>query len=338
MAGKPRARDLGAPFPGEPGKYNAITDVPGVQVGHCTIIEGEGEHQVRTGVTAILPLPRTSPAGCAAATFALNGNGEMTGTAFIEEFGLLFGPIMITNTHSVGAVHEATVKYIQSHGAPLPWSMPVVAETFDGKLNDPNGFAVREEHVFKALDSARSGEIEMGAVGGGTGMIAFGFKGGIGSSSRLVEEHYVGVLVQANHGARRNLTICGRNVGRELEKHEEERPSSSIIVVVATDAPLLPGQLRALCKRAALGIGRTGGFGEMTSGDLLIAFSTGNQVEKFREDYEMRSVGANKWNALFQAAAEATEEAIIEALVAAEPMKARDGSLIDIFPPNALKG
>ena len=319
----PRARDLGIPFGGTPGKFNAITDVPGVEVGHCTIIRGEpplkvGEGPVRTGVTAVLPTGKDF-SSVAAAWFSLNGNGEMTGTAYIEEFGLLSGPVMITNTHSVGAVHEGTIKYLLRHKHTLPWMLPVVAETYDGRLSDINGFHVREEHVFEALDSAGAGPVAEGSVGGGTGMVAYEFKGGIGTSSRVVGSHQVGVLVQANHGSRDQLQIAGAKVGDLITEHRlREISSSSIIVVVATDAPLLPLQLKALCKRATLGLSRTGSVAEMPSGDLFIAFSTANKVADFLQPFEMKSVGGKDFTPLYEAAVEATEEAVINALLAAE--------------------
>ncbi|MFT7587500.1 MAG: D-aminopeptidase, partial [Cellvibrionaceae bacterium] len=284
-----RARDLNIPFEGEPGKQNAITDVAGVTVGHVTLIEGEGELEVgkgpvRTGVTAILPRGLSADP-VFAGTYSLNGNGELTGTIWIEESGFLEGPIMITNTHSVGIVRDAVVAWLVERNKvnPLPggifWSLPVVGETYDGGLNDINGFHVKAEHAFKALDGAASGPVGEGAVGGGTGMVCHEFKGGIGTSSRVVKmeegEFTVGVLVQANYGVRKNLMVGGAPVGRELadfmpEYNESpgvpksqtyDQETGSIIVVVATDAPVLPHQLKRLARRVPIGIGRVGGMG-----------------------------------------------------------------------------
>lgn len=331
------------PFDGTPGPLNAITDVPGVAVGHETIIRGDpplevGIGPVRTGVTAIWPLGKDATEAVAASTFSLNGNGEMTGTAFIEEFGLLFGPILLTNTHSVSAVHEAAIKYMIGLKRPLPWVLPCVAETYDGRTNDINGFHVREEHVFRALKSARSGRVAEGNVGGGTGMIAYGFKGGIGTSSREVGEYTVGVLVQANHGSRRQLRIAGVPVGRQITEHLlKPLLSSSIIVVVGTDAPLLPLQLKALCKRAALGLGRTGAVADMTSGDLFIAFSTANRVDSLDRPFSMRSITLTELSPLFEAAAQACEEAIINALVAAETVTDVQGGTVMALPHDRIR-
>lgn len=294
----PRARDLGIPLEGTPGAFNAITDVDGVLVGHTTLISGDGALEVgrgpvRTGVTIVMPRgPRYDPVF--AATYALNGNGEMTGTIWIEESGFLESPIGITNTHSVGVLRDAIIAWGAQHHMYDPvvpgiyWALPVVAETYDGILNDINGFHVRSEHVFAALDSATGGQVIEGVVGGGTGMICHGFKGGIGTASRRLSEEAggftVGALVQANHGARRHFTVAGVPVGQELtelpvEKHDSATPppgAGSIIVVVATDAPLLPHQLKRLARRIPLGMGRVGGQGENSSGDIFIAFSTAN--------------------------------------------------------------
>ena len=291
--GPVRARDLEIPFEGTPGPRNAITDVEGVHVGHATIVEGEGdlvvgEGPVRTGVTAILPRGKTYDP-VFAAWYALNGNGEMTGTTWVDESGFLEGPVMITNTHSVGVVRDAVVKWhyeeklFEPVFADLFWALPVVAETYDGALNDINGFHVTEEHAFAALNGAAPGPVAEGCVGGGTGMICHGFKGGIGTSSRKAGGYTVGVLVQANYGGREDLTIAGVPVGRELEGHrmrlrfgEKESEDGSIIVVVATDAPLLPHQLERIARRVPLGIARVGGYGGNGSGDIFIAFSTAN--------------------------------------------------------------
>ena len=289
---KPRARDLGVPFEGEPGPLNAITDVAGVVVGHVTLIDGDGPLRVgrgpvRTGVTAVLPRGKTfSPVF--AGWYSLNGNGEMTGTTWVEESGFLEGPVMITNTHSVGVVRDAVIEWMRDEGINSPlvpgvwWGLPVVAETYDGDLNDINGFHVRKEHAFDALNSAAAGPVHEGAVGGGTGMICNQFKGGIGTASRQVDPYTVGVLVQCNYGGREGLTIAGVPVGREITDLLPEYASStqgengSIIVVVATDAPLLPHQLKRLARRVPLGIGRLGGLGTNGSGDIFIAFSTAN--------------------------------------------------------------
>src|ERR1700728_1482853 len=295
-AGKPRARDLGVPFDGTPGPLNAITDVAGVTVGHTTLISGSGKLQVgrgpvRTGVTAVLPRGLDSLSNPVfAGWFAQNGNGEMTGTAWVEESGFLEGPVMITNTHSVGVVRDAVIQWRVAHaGADASgyyWSLPVVAETWDGWLNDVNGFHVKPEHAMHALDGAHAGPVEEGSVGGGTGMICNGYKGGIGSSSRRLDVkdggYTVGVLVQCNYGTRDNLRIAGINVGREIPAPEpyvfipsDKQELGSIIVVVATDAPLLAHQLKRLTRRVTLGLGRNGSISGNGSGDIFIAFSRG---------------------------------------------------------------
>jgi D-aminopeptidase len=338
-AKKPRGRDLGVPFEGSPGSFNGITDVAGVEVGHSTLISGEGKLEVgngpvRTGVTAILPRGKGSAAPVFAAWFSLNGNGEMTGTTWVEESGLLEGPIMITNTHSVGVVRDAVIAYQIKRGQKDPrqlwWSLPVVAETWDGYLNDVNGFHVKEAHVSAALDSAQSGPVPEGNVGGGTGMICYGFKGGIGTSSRRLSTaqggYTVGVLVQANHGSKRQLRIAGAPVGQELADQASKRPEAgSIIIVVATDAPLLPHQLKRLARRAALGLGRTGAISGNGSGDIFIAFST-NKTEggKPGENPTVEMVPQHRMDPLFEATVQATEEAIVNTLVAAETMTGID--------------
>src|SRR5215471_15041166 len=287
---KPRARDLGVPFDGTPGPVNAITDVKGVEVGVTTLISGEGKLQlsvgpVRTGVTAILPRGKNALDPVFAGWFTLNGNGEMTGTTWVEDSGFLDGPVVITNTHSVGLVRDAVIAWKVKHGKPdmegYWWSLPVVAETWDGYLNDINGFHVKPEHVFQALDSAHSGTVEEGNVGGGTGMICNEFKGGIGTASRVLDGNFggytVGVLVQCNGGWRSQLRIAGVPVGREITAHPvRDDDIGSIIVVVATDAPMIPTQLRRIAKRVTLGLGRFGSFSADGSGDLFIAFSTAN--------------------------------------------------------------
>ena len=315
-----RARELGIAIGElETGPLNAITDVDGVRVGHATLIEGDA---VRTGVTVVVP-----PLPAFAAPHRLNGNGEMTGLEWIREAGVLETPIAITNTHSVGAVHQALIAYAQRRDDAPEWSLPVVAETYDGFLNDIDGFHVREEHVFAALDSATGGPVEEGNVGGGTGMICHGFKGGIGTASRRADEWVVGVLVQANYGARRRLMIDGVPVGRELGGDRipgPTEPGGSIIVLAATNAPLLPHQCARLAQRASLGVGRTGGAGETSSGDLLLAFATGNQLPA--ETVAM--VPNDRINVLFHAVVEATEEAIVNALLAAETMTGRGGNTV----------
>src|SRR5213078_117774 len=286
-----RARDLGIPFDGNPGKFNAITDVPGVEVGYTTLISGEGKLEVgkgpvRTGVTAILPRGRDAMNDPVfAGYFSLNGNGEMTGTTWVEESGFLEGPIVLTNTHSVGVARDAVIAWRLAHGGPdaegFAWSLPVVAETWDGWLNDVDGFQVKPEHVAQAIETAHGGAIEEGSVGGGTGMICYEFKGGTGTASRVVagigdpgHTYNVGVLVQANCGRRPQLTIRGLEVGKEIPRSVYKQEAGSIIIVVATDAPLLPHQVKRLARRASLGRPRTGSVSDNSSGDLFIAFST----------------------------------------------------------------
>src|ERR1700687_298636 len=285
-----RARDLGVPFDGTPGPFNAITDVKGVEVGHTTLISGSGLLKVgggpvRTGVTAIFPRGKNSLDAVFGGWFTLNGNGEMTGTTWLEESGLLDGPVLITNTHSVGVVRDAVIAWRVQHAPPdeegYSWSLPVVAETADDDLNDMNGFHVKPEHVFHALDTAHGGPVEEGSVGGGTGMICNEFKGGIGTSSRVLDATFggytVGVLVQCNYGYRRELRIAGVPVGREISDHlVHDEDIGSIIVVVATDAPLIPTQLKRVARRVTLGLGRVGSFASDGSGDIFIAFATAN--------------------------------------------------------------
>src|SRR6476620_5895652 len=285
-----RARDLGITFDGTPGKFNAITDVPGVEVGYTTLISGEGKLQVgkgpvRTGVTAILPRGHDSfDDPVYAGYFSLNGNGEMTGTAWVEESGFLEGPILITNTHSVGVARDAVIAWRLAHGAADKtgywWSLPVVAETWDGWLNDINGFHVKPEDVAQALDTAKGGPVAEGSVGGGTGMICYEFKGGTGTASRVLAKkeggYTVGALVQANCGRRELLTIAGVPIGKEIPGSVYPKDTGSIIIVVATDAPLLPNQLKRLARRASMGLARTGSISGNGSGDLFLAFSTAN--------------------------------------------------------------
>jgi L-aminopeptidase/D-esterase-like protein len=358
-----RARDLGIPFQGDPGPNNAITDVAGVQVGHTTIIRGDGalvvgEGPVRTGVTAIMPRGRNYEP-VFAGWYSLNGNGEMTGTTWIEESGFLEGPVLITNTHSVGIVHDAVIEWSRDNGAGHPispgvwWSLPVVAETWDGWLNDINGFHVTKEHTFAAIDRAVGGVVEEGAVGGGTGMVCNGFKGGIGTASRVVGDYTVGVLVQCNYGRRPDLLIAGIPVGAELAEWSGEsnqggasadaspQPPSdvgSIIVVVATDAPLLPHQLKRMARRVPVGIGRMGGYGSNSSGDIFIAFSTANEGAWNREaNSHVEMVSNDAISPLLQATALATEEAITNAMIAAETMIGRDGNRVDGLPKTEVQ-
>ncbi len=353
---KPRARDLGIPFTGTTGPNNAITDVEGVTVGYSTIIEGEGKLETgkgpaRTGVTAILPRGKTfNPVF--SGWYSLNGNGEMTGTTWVEESGFLEGPIAITNTHSVGVVRDSVVSWLIDndltgpHFKDLYWLLPVVAETWDGILNDINGMHVKKEHVYAALDNAADGKIAEGNVGGGTGMNLFHFKGGTGTSSRKLNEeeggYTVGVLVQGNFGRRQDLMIAGVPVGEEITELMQDtswtrEESGSIIVVVATDAPLLPHQLKRLARRVPVGIGRVGGFGANGSGDIFIAFSTANPDAFSREETtQMEMVSNNKMDPLIQAAALATEEAIINAMIAAETMKGRDDNISYALPHDRL--
>jgi len=347
IAQKPRARDIGIPFDGTPGKFNAITDVKGVEVGYSTIISGKGKNirgkgPVRTGVTAILPRGKNNNP-VYANWYTLNGNGEMTGTTWITESGFLEGPVMITNTNSVGVVRDAVLKWYVKAGwykEDFWYTYPVVAETYDGFLNDIYGFHVKEENAWEALDSSKGGFIKEGNVGGGTGMMCLGFKGGTGTSSRMVKikdsTYTVGVLVQSNFGAKRNFTIAGVPVGKELKdtlNYEFKAPPSyqpgdgSIIVVLATDAPLLPHQLKRIAARIALGVGKTGGRGENGSGDIFIAFSTANPAAFKREDFtKLEELPNDLINPLFDATVQATDEAIINAMVAAETMEGINGN------------
>jgi D-aminopeptidase len=335
---RPRARDLGLPFPGSPGPLNAITDIPGLAVGMTTIIDPDGP--VRSGVTAILP--RSEAADLMpvwAGFYALNGNGEMTGTHWINDAGYFCGPIVITNTHSVGMAHHGAVRWmLKRYGhqfrADHLWAMPVVAETYDGVLNDINGQHITEAHVLAALDSARPGAVAEGNVGGGTGMICYEFKGGTGTASRRVEigsgaarrVGHVGALVQANHGIRDWLTILGVPVGRHLTQDRLfEQEQGSIIVTIGTDLPLLPNQLKRVAKRAAIGIGRGGSPGGNNSGDIFLAFSTGNPMplpQNGAPIWHLEAVNDEMFDAIYLAAVEAIEEAIVNVLVAAESMTA----------------
>ncbi|HKE96061.1 MAG TPA: P1 family peptidase [Povalibacter sp.] len=335
----PRARALGIPFDGQPGVYNAITDVPGVTVGYSTVIEGEGAHAVRTGVTAILPRGRrTIDVPVLAGVFSLNGNGEMTGTHWIEESGFLEGPVVITNTHSVGIARDAVIQWRVRQGKPDAsgywWSLPVVAETWDGELNDINGFHITPDHVFTALDQARGGAIAEGNVGGGTGMICHEFKCGTGTSSRTVRiddtSYAVGALVQANYGVRDELRIAGVPVGRHLQNDllwsKPAKDQGSIIIVVATDAPLLPHQLKRLARRAALGLARNGSYAGNGSGDIFIAFSTANDTASQVAPATLRALGNEQMDDLFLATVQAVEESIVNAMIAAQTMKGLNGT------------
>lgn len=349
---KPRARDLGIPFDGTPGAFNAITDVAGVEVGMTTLVAGQGalvvgKGPVRTGVTAVFPRPKGEWNQAFAAWFSLNGNGEMTGTTWIEESGFLEGPVLITNTHSVGVVHDAVIAWQRERmGDRFPaWSLPVVAETWDGELNDINGFHVKPEHVYRALDGAKPGPVAEGNVGGGTGMIVHGFKGGTGTASRRVRvgeaAYAVGALVQANYGSRDQLTIAGIPVGREmpdLMPRTGQNDAGSIIVVIATDAPLLAHQLKRIAERASLGIGRTGGLGSNGSGDIFIAFSTANDgAAGSAGPVRIDMLPNDLINPLFAATVQATEEAIINAMIAAETMEGIDGHVVHAIPHDRLR-
>ena len=375
---RPRARDLGIPIGGEPGPLDAITDVAGVEVGHTTLVSGTGrlvvgKGPVRTGVTVVHPRGRGSTDPVFGAWFTLNGNGEMTGTTWLDESGVLEGPIAITNTHSVGVVRDAILQWQVKRPGMQPWGLPVVAETYDGGLNDINGFHVRPEHVIAALDGARGGPVPEGNVGGGTGMICHQFKGGIGTASRKLEArhggHTVGVLVQCNYGLRRDLRVAGAPAGEEIpdlmpcvaSSDRSVRPMSprctdaapapptrgpdddaadeqgSIIVVIATDAPLLPHQLERVAKRASLGIARSGGFGGNSSGDIFVAFSTANPGAAGDTSLARPAMLPNsRINPLFYATVQATEEAIVNALLAAETTTGADDLRVYALPRERL--
>jgi D-aminopeptidase len=354
---KPRARDLGIPFDGTPGLNNAITDVHGVEVGHTTLISGSGKlivgkGPVRTGVTAIHPRGKNSNDAVFAAWFTLNGNGEMTGTTWVDDSGFLNGPVMITNTHSVGVVRDAVIAWKVKRGEPdmegYWWSLPVVAETWDGYLNDINGFHVRPEDAWHALDTAHSGPVEEGNVGGGTGMICNEFKGGIGTSSRVLDAkaggYTVGVLVQCNYGARDQLRIAGINVGREIPEHTVfNEDVGSIIVIVATDAPLIPTQLKRIAKKVSLGLGRDGSYSGDGSGDIFLAFSTANpgavspKSPQPNNVHQLTMLPNDSLDPLFLATVQATEEAVVNAMVAAETMKGIDDREVIALPHDRLR-
>ena len=351
---KPRARDLGVPFEGAPGPLNAITDVVGVEVGHATLISGEGklkigEGPVRTGVTAVLPRGRASSDAVFGAWFTLNGNGEMTGTTWLEDSGFLDGPVMITNTHSVGVVRDAVIAWKVKHGSPdmegYWWSLPVVAETWDGWLNDINGFHVKPEDAFHALDTAHSGPVEEGNVGGGTGMICNEFKGGIGTASRILDAksggYTIGVLVQCNYGRRDQLRIAGVPVGKEIPEHpayENSDDTGSIIIVIATDAPLIPTQLKRVARRASLGLGRDGSYSGDGSGDIFVAFSTANPgAASPKGIHDLKMLPNDSLDPVFLATVQATEEAVINAMVAADTMTGIDGHSAIALPHERLR-
>jgi D-aminopeptidase len=368
LTGQGRARDLGIPQDGTPGPLNAITDVAGVEVGMTTLISGagklvRGQGPVRTGVTAILPRGKNDPHAVPAAWFTLNGNGEMTGTTWVEESGFLGGPVMITNTHSVGVVHDAVIEWVVAQGKSFDWSLPVVAETWDGGLNDINGFHVTRAHTLAALNGARGGPVAEGNVGGGTGMVCHQFKGGTGTASRRIavlgRSWTVGVLVQCNYGGRGRFAVAGVPVGREIPDllpcyaplpdgsfagpthcgsgGTDLGDRGSIIVVVATDLPLLPHQLKRVVKRAALGIGRMGGTGGNSSGDIFLAFSTANR-EADRADslVSWQAIPNEQINPVFEAVIDATSEAILNAMLAAETMTGADGLRVYALPHDRL--
>jgi D-aminopeptidase len=350
---EPRARELGVPFEGTPGPLNAITDVKGVEVGYRTLISGEGKLEagkgpVRTGVTAVFPRGKSGVDPVFAGWFTENGNGEMTGTTWVEESGFLYGPVMITNTHSVGVVRDAVIAWQLKHGPTLPledwWSLPVVAETWDGYLNDINGFHVTAADADAAMQDAHGGPIAEGNVGGGTGMICFEFKGGTGTASRKLPDklggYSVGVLVQCNFGVRHLLRIAGTPVGYEIPgKPVWDDDTGSIIVVVATDAPLLPSQMKRIAKRVTLGLGRLGSISGDSSGDIFIAFSTANAGVGLEQKkvVTVQMLPNERIDALFEATVQATEEAVVNALVAAKTMTGADGHTVEALPHGRLR-
>ena len=355
-AAEPRARDLGVPFEGTPGPLNAITDVKGVEVGHSTILSAEGvEPAVRTGVTAVLPRGKRAPTEAVfAAWFSQNGNGEMTGTTWLRESGLMYGPVMITNTHSVGVVRDAVIAWGLDHyrfDTSDWWSLPVVAETWDGWLNDINGFHVKPEHAFAALDSARGGPVAEGNVGGGTGMICYEFKCGIGTASRVVQDegapYTVGVLLQANFGRRDELRVAGVPVGLEVPEQpayaaladtRDDRDLGSVIVVVATDAPLLPHQLDRIARRVTMGIARSGAVAGNGSGDIFVAFSTANPEASNASGLPtVRLLPNERITPFFTATVQAVDEAVMNALVAARTMTGFQGHTAIALPHEKLR-
>lgn len=351
-ATKKRARDLGIPFEGLPGRYNAITDIPGVEVGYSTLIRGSGkwkagEGPVRTGVTVVLPRGKTEDS-YNVGYFVFNGDGEMTGIPYIHDYGRAGGPIGITNTNSVGVVRDAIGEWqFRRFGSNDPrdfsFGLPIVAETWDGGLNDINGYHVKKEHVFEAIERAASGSVAEGNIGGGAGMMCYWFKGGTGTSSRTVrvgeKEYAVGVLVQANFGVRRDLMIAGVPVGREITDLEPiEKQDGSIIVLVGTDAPLSSSHLDLVAKRAALGIGRTGTIGNSGSGDIFLAFSTTRaEYDPATKTFSSTALAKSGLDPIFRATVEATEEAVVNALVAAETMEGIDGNTVFALPHDRLR-
>ena len=359
---KPRARDLGVPFLGITGDFNSITDVKGVEVGYSTMISGKGENivgkeAIRTGVTAIFPRGKAKKFSPVYANwYSLNGNGEMTGTTWVTESGFLETPIMITNTNSVGVVRDAVLKwYVDTDwysGEDWWYTYPVVAETYDGFLNDIYGFHVREENVLEAIENSSSGKIAEGNVGGGTGMMCLGFKGGTGTSSRIFKiknsNYTVGAIVQSNFGAKRNLSIAGVPVGIELKdtlnhvfnappKSRRKEGDGSIIVIIATDVPLLPHQLKRIAQRIPLGVGIVGGRGSNGSGDIFLAFSTANESAFNRDEtVTVESMPNDQLTPVFEATVQAVEEAIINAMVAAETMEGVNGNKAYALPHKLL--
>ena len=348
MTSKARARDLGIPLEGTPGPYNAITDISGVEVGFATVIEGES---TRTGVTAIHPRGKADHDPVFGGVFSFNGNGEMTGAAWVDEGGFVEGPICITNTHSVGIVRDAVIDWqVRNKAMFQMWSIPVVTETADGWLNDMNGFHVKPAHVMQALDSASSGVLPEGNVGGGTGMICYEFKGGTGTASRKLLEklggYTVGALVQANFGRRYQLTVAGVPIGQHITEEapftsgeNPFREQGSLIVILATDAPLFPYQLKRVAKRATLGMARTGSLGGNGSGDIFLAFSTANRdVAAPKDELGCVQILPNDHlDSIFAAAVLATEEAILNALIAAETMTGRNGLRVPALPHERLQ-
>src|SRR3954470_3481498 len=346
-----RARELGVPFEGAAGPLNAITDVPGVEVGHTTLIEGDS---IRTGVTAVWPRGKASSDPVFGGFFSQNGNGDMTGTHWLEESGFLDGPVLITNTHSVGVVRDAYLAWLVNHKRQPGtntftggfYTYPIVAETYDGFLNDINGFHVKPEHVYRALDTAAGGRVAEGNVGGGTGMVCYGFKGGIGTSSRKIGPFTVGALVQCNCGSRRQLRIGGMPVGEKLAGgmplasagHPYREDTGSIIIVVATDAPLLPHQTKRLARRATMGLARTGSTSGNGSGDIFIAFSTANaNAAAARAPVNISMLPNDAINGVFEAAVQATEEAIVNAMVGAETMTGFQGHTVQALPHDRVR-
>jgi L-aminopeptidase/D-esterase-like protein len=351
-ASRPRARDLGVPFEGTPGPLDSITDVKGVEVGFRTIISGDGKLEVgkgpvRTGVTAIFPRGKSSIDPVFASWFTENGNGEMTGTAWVDESGFLYGPVMITNTHSVGVVRDEVIAWQLKNAPPTSaddwWSLPVVAETWDGYLNDINGFHVTPADADAAMKSAQNGPVEEGNVGGGTGMVCFEFKGGTGTASRQLSQqrggYTVGVLVQCNFGRRPLLRIAGAPVGQEIPtKPIHKSDTGSIIVVVATDAPLLPHEMKRIAKRVTLGLGRLGSISGDSSGDIFIAFSTANPGAGLAEKpIQVQMLPGDQMDALFEATIQATEEAVVNAMVAAKTLTGIDGHTVEALPHDKLR-